>query len=174
MLLLFSVLAILIGCKSSEATHNAWVLSHTYVLFFLWQQFPPWLPALCLHLSHCWLTTCPCLQVTYHLVPLQGKSLESNSTWFLQKKGIWWRRTALTMRSPLPRVFWWRLRSASLHPRSILVMVTWASYCHVKLSHLSRESIAEAVPIILLKVTSWGFLTIYNKLFNVFLFFSSE
>lgn len=115
---------------------KAYGFSYMCVFFFLWQQFLHWLPTPCLHLLHCWLTICPCLQVTYHQVPPQGKSLESSSTWFQQKKGIWWRQTALMMRSLLPRVFWWRLRSANLLPRSILVMVTWANYYHMKLSHL--------------------------------------
>lgn len=52
--------------------------------------------------------------------------------------------------------------------------------CHVTLSHLGRESVPEAVPQSdvtcgsLLEVTPCGFLTIYNTLLNVFLFFSSE
>lgn len=80
-----------------------------------------WVPTLCLHPLLCWQATCPCLQVTYHLVPPQGKSLGSSSTWSQQKKGIWWRQTALMMRSPLPKVCWWRLRNESRLPKSILV-----------------------------------------------------
>lgn len=122
--------------------------SYMCVVFSLRQLFLHWLPALCHHLLHCWLTTCPCPPVTYHLVLPQGKSLESNSMWYLQKKGIWWRQTALMMKSPLPRVFWWRLRSASLLPRSILVTVIWVNYCHVKLSHFNQGSVPEAVYVV--------------------------
>lgn len=91
-----------------------WVL-----LFPSSQQSLLWLQVLCLHLWHCWPTIFPCLQAICHLVPHQGRNPVSSSMSSPQRRGTWWKQTALMMRNPLPKVCWWRQRSESLLQRSI-------------------------------------------------------